>query len=337
MISDERKLVLAIDFNNMVFSSFYGQELINSQGINVNAVKSFFVKIKILREIFNPDYIVVASDLSRERTFRRRLCPTYKAQRKKTDPGIGIQMKIAGQIVALLGFPTLNNELYEADDILGMISRFDESLGMDTVIASSDRDLYQLVSDHTFIMNPRGNDLVDREYIRDNYGLTPEQWIDLKTLQGDPSDNIPGIPGIGQKTALELMHRYGSLDNIYANLNDIPLKIRSRLIVGEPSIPITRELVTIVTDYSLIDMCIEKLYRTEVCEEEVMGVIQDLEIYSLLDVMRYHLLPQPNDRIQVYDRKEVLNATRKSNNSSNGIVRSESQSIPSGAVILSSY
>ncbi len=296
----DRKTVLAIDFNNILFMSYYGQPLINSRGINVNAVKTFFFKLRTFREMFEPDYIVCASDLSRAKTFRRKMYPPYKAQRGASDPNVINQMKYASQMFALLGFQTINNEYYEADDILGMISRMSERNDMDCVIVSSDKDLYQLVTDNTFILSPKNSNLINKEFLMNNYQLTPEQWIELKILQGDRGDNIPGIRGIGNVTALKLMQTYGSIDNIYDNLDKISNKLRELLIGEKNDIQLMRDLVTIVTDYSRIDLTLKDIQRTKPFEAELYDLINELEIHSLTNLMRYNLLPQYNDKIQVY-------------------------------------
>ena len=296
----DRKTVLAIDFNNILFMSYYGQPLINSRGINVNAVKGFFFKLRILRDMFDPDYIVCASDLSRAKTFRRKMYPPYKAQRGTSDPAVIAQMKYASQIFALLGFQTINNEYYEADDILGMISRFSERNDMDCVIVSSDKDLYQLITDHTFILSPKNSELINKEYMMNNYQLTPEQWIELKILQGDKGDNIPGIRGIGNITALKLMQTYGDIANVYNNLDKLTNKVRELLIAGRNDIPLMRDLVTIVTDYSRIDLSMKNIQRVQPFEFELFDLINELEIHSLVNLMKYNLLPQYNDKIQVY-------------------------------------
>lgn len=296
----DRKTVLAIDFNNILFMSYYGQPLINSRGINVNAVKTFFFKLRTFREMFEPDYIVCASDLSRAKTFRRKMYPPYKAQRGASDPNVINQMKYASQMFALLGFQTINNEYYEADDILGMISRMSERNDMDCVIVSSDKDLYQLVTDNTFILSPKNSNLINKEFLMNNYQLTPEQWIELKILQGDRGDNIPGIRDIGNVSALKLMQTYGSIDNIYDNLDKISNKLCELLIGGKNDIQLMRDLVTIVTDYSRIDLTLKDIQRTKPFEAELYDLINELEIHSLTNLMRYNLLPQYNDKIQVY-------------------------------------
>lgn len=289
---EDKKTVLAIDFNNCVFASAYGQPLTNSKGHNVNVIIAFFNKLKMLIDIVNPTYIVFASDLTRERTFRRKLYPGYKAQRKPMDPEIHEQMRTISRLIALLGYPTLNDYTYEADDVLGMISRYNMINGMNTVIISSDRDLYQLVNKHTFIMTPRGDKVIDLSYMNENYKLTPDQWIELKMLQGDRSDNIPGIVGIGPKTALQLMQDFGSIKSIYENIDIIRGKTRELLLLGKDNLEITRKLVTIVTDYTLLDINEEKFKRKEAYPNEIRDILYAIETSSLRPLFFYDLLPQ---------------------------------------------
>lgn len=296
---EDKEIVMAIDFNNVLLMSYFGQPLMNSKGINVNAIKVFFFKLRLLRQIIEPNYIVIASDLKREDTFRRKMYPMYKGNRKPMEGNAIQQMDYAKGILKSLGFPIINNPLYEADDILGMISRLAEDNNMDCVLVSADRDLYQLVTDHTVILNPHNNDYVNPEYMMEKYELTPSQWIDLKILQGDHGDNIPGINGIGSKTALLLMQQFGSIDNIYNNLGNIPDGIRQRLITGKKDIPLTRDLVTVITDYSKLGLTTDNFHRTVPNSNEVFDKVIDLELFSLVNIMQYDLLPQSDDKIKV--------------------------------------
>lgn len=293
---ENKKVVLLIDFNNVLIGSYYGQKLVNSKGVNVNAIKGFFFRIKSLKDMFDPDYIVIANDISREKTFRRKLYKPYKAQRKPLDEDIMIQMRYAQQIAALLGYPFINNELYEADDIAGMAAMFAEENGMDTIISSSDRDLYQLVTDHTFIMSPKNKDLVDKDWMLDQYHLTPDQWIELKMLQGDRSDNIPGIPGIGEVTALKLMIQFGSIENIYNNLDKVNPKIKELLVQNKDVLPLTRELVTIIRDHTKIGLTADMFNRQEIYTHEIFSLLAELELNSLFNVMSYSLIPDKGER-----------------------------------------
>lgn len=286
----DKKIVLGIDFNNMLIGSFYGEKLYNSKGMNVNAIKGFFFRIKLLKDTFNPDYIVFANDLSRERTFRRKLYADYKGKRKELDPEIPKQMEYASHIVNLLGYDFINNEKYEADDVLGMVSKYVNERDMYMIIASSDRDLYQLVTDDTFIFSPRNKELVDKTFMWNKYRLTPDQWIEYKMLNGDTSDNIPGIPGIGEVTAMKLLQTYQNIDNVYNHINALKPSIRDSLLTHKDQLPLTRQLVTIITDHTQIGLTDENLKRKNVMINDVYQAINDLEIYSLIDVMKYSLL-----------------------------------------------
>jgi DNA polymerase-1 len=288
---EQKPIMVVVDFNNMVFGSYYGQPLRNTKGVNINAVKQFFFKMQKLKEIFNPDYIVMARDLSRERTFRRKLFADYKAQRKPMDDDVLQQMRYIQQISALIGYPIISNETYEADDIMGMLSRMGNDNGIDVILVSTDRDLYQLVNDHTVIYNSRNSDIIDRVYIYEKYQLTPEQWIELKMLQGDRSDNIPGVPGIGETTALLLMQEYESIDGIYSHLGYLKSKkVRDLLLAGRDSLELTRELVTIITDYTKINLTMDDVQMKPAFVNDLYAIIAELEIPSLVNVMKYCLL-----------------------------------------------
>lgn len=286
----DKKLVLGVDFNNMLIGSFYGEKLYNSKKMNVNAIKGFFFRIKMLKDTFNPDYIVFANDLSREMTFRRKMYKPYKAQRKPLDPEIGPQMQYASQIVGLLGYQFINNPIYEADDILGMISKYVNEKDMYMVIASSDRDLYQLVNDNTFIFSPKNKELVDKAYMYNRYRLIPEQWVEYKMLLGDTSDNIPGVKGVGEVSALKFMQEFGSIENIYKHLGALKPAIRDALSNSKDMFGLTRDLVTIVTDYTKIGLTDESLQRREPFSNELFQLLDELEIYSLYNIMSYSLL-----------------------------------------------
>lgn len=299
-MNETKPVILVIDFANVAFGCWYSRPEFNEKGENVNAVLKFFQRLKSFKDIFNPTYLVFANDLGRDKTFRRRMYPDYKGTRKEVDPDIKNQTKMISKLCGLLGLPFINNELYEADDIAGMISRWGDSHGFNTVIVTSDRDLYQLVTENTTILSPKKNEFIDVNYILDNYGLTPEQWTDLKILQGDSGDNIPGIKGIGNKTALDLMNRYGSVDNIYAHLDDFSEKLREKLTIGWPTIPLMRDLVTIVTDYKLINLTEEMLWRRSVMTNDIESIIYNNGLHALYPAMYFGLYPQRYDMMEVH-------------------------------------
>lgn len=294
------KIVLCIDFNNVVFMSYYSQPLLNSKNMNVNAIKGFFYKLKSYIETFNPTHIVLCNDISRSKTFRRKMYKAYKSQRKESDPDIVLQMEYVSRLISLLGIPIINNELYEADDLLGMISRLvgDNMEDTDTVIVSSDRDLYQLIDDHTFIMNPKNGEIIDSYWLEDNYKLTPDQWIELKMLQGDRGDNIPGIPGIGEVSALRLITEYTDIENVYKHLNQVKPKISDLLIRHKDDLDLMRKLVTIVTDYKLLDLNVDMLKMKDPIASEILLLLNELELYSLINIFNYDLIPYNGKTIE---------------------------------------
>ena len=200
------------------------------------------------------------------------------------------QIKYARQIGSLLGYPFINHESYEADDILGMISKYAFDNDIDMIIASSDKDLYQLINDNVFIFSPRGKEIIDSTWLQEKYRLNASQWIEMKMLMGDPSDNIPGIGGIGEITAVRLLQQYQTIDNIYNSLGQLKPSLRDALQSGKEKLPLMRELVTIITDYNIIHLQASMLERNEVYADELFKVLEDLELPSLHNVMEYSLL-----------------------------------------------
>ena len=285
-----RNLILGIDFNNLVYSSYYGDKLYNSNMINVNAIQMFFIKLRMLNDTLTPKYIFFANDLSREKTFRRKLYKPYKASRKPTDMDIVTQMKYCLQIAALAGFPFISHIEYEADDILGMVANYAQNNDLDMLIISSDKDLYQLIDDNVCVLSPKNKDMIDRLWLYERYKLTPKQWIDLKILMGDRSDNIPGIEGIGETSALKLLHEFESIDGIFSHMSSVRPVLRDKLEKGKEFIPLMRELVTIKTDYNLIEFNPNQLNRIPPMVDELYNVLRELELYSLFNVMKYSLL-----------------------------------------------
>lgn len=287
----ERKRLLIIDFNNLLYAHYYSKPLINTKGQSVHAIKGFLYRLKNLRDMFDPDYILIARDVSRRKTFRRELYPGYKGTRGTTPDDLIFQSKSTLQILDLMGYPIIGHERYEADDIMGMASKLGSDLDMEVIIVSGDKDLYQLVNDNVSIWSFRLNELVTPQYLSEVYGLTPNQWIDLKILQGDKSDNIPGIPGIGQKTALQLMKGFGSISEIYSNINKLSESFQNKLKLGKDQLQLSRILVTILTDYNILSMSENDFKRKEIFKNEVYNVIAELEIPSLFNVIKYELLP----------------------------------------------
>ena len=289
-MSEERKSVLAIDFKNIFMGGQYGKPLLNSHGFNTQGIRNFFMKLAQLKELINPDYIIMALDTPRAETFRRAMYPKYKSQRRPGDPELGKQLSITKDICNACGFPLLGYHGYEADDILGMVSVLATDNDMNAYIVSTDKDMYQLINDHVYIISPRIDEMITPEYVQKRYELDPRQWVDLKVLQGDRSDNIPGIVGIGETTALQLMHKYGCVDAIYDKISTVKPSCRKLLEDGQEHLDITRKLVTIVTDYKLANLTVHHLKRKHIYPEEVYELLEGLDLGYMWNTFRFNLL-----------------------------------------------
>ncbi len=197
-----------------------------------------------------PDYLAVSFDLGR--TFRHDRFADYKGTREKMPDDLRIQLERINEMVAAFNIPIYTAEGYEADDVLGTVARRAAAQGVNVTIITGDRDLLQLADKHITI-NLAGHKLSEAEdygpdEVKAKYGLTPKAYIDFKALVGDKSDNIPGVSGVGEKTATELLQKYGSLDAIYAHLDEVPARFKNKLEAGHDMAYLSRELATIVTD-----------------------------------------------------------------------------------------
>ena len=217
----DNKLVL-IDGHSLAYRAFHALpvDMKTFQGELTNAIYGFtLMLINVVRDE-KPTHIAVTFD--KGRTFRHDMYPEYKAHRAKMPDEMRSQMARVRQVVETLGIPIFEQEGYEADDLLGTLARQAGELSVDTLIVTGDSDLLQLVDEHTRVLTSRRrfSDTVtyDLEGVRQRYGLSPAQLTDLKALMGDKSDNIPGVRGVGEKTATKLLQQYGSLEAIYAHL-----------------------------------------------------------------------------------------------------------------------
>ena len=251
--------LMAIDGNSIVNRAFFGiRELNAPDGTPTNAVYGFLAILEHLYGELKPDAVCVTFD-RREPTFRHRSYDFYKAQRKPMPEELAVQMPVLKELLDRLGIARLELAGYEADDILGTLSRLCEEAGDECIVVTGDKDSLQLVSDGTTVCNVKtrmGRNetiLYTPERFREEYGFEPAKMVDLKALMGDSSDNIPGVPGIGEKTALDLIRRFGSLENIYRDLPTLDIKdgIRKKLEAGEESARSSFWLATIFREVPL--------------------------------------------------------------------------------------
>ena len=290
---------IIIDGNSILNRAFYGimgnKMLMTPDGTYTNAVYGFLSILFRVMEDINPQYLGVAFDLKAP-TARHKMYEGYKATRKGMPDELASQMPILKEILQAMNIKIIEKEGYEADDILGTLSVKGEKQGFDVTILSGDRDTFQLATDHVTIRIPRTKmgktevDLFDRKKVEEIYGLEPKQLIEVKGLQGDTSDNIPGVPGIGEKTALSLIQKYQSIDNLYDKLekneDDLKGKQRENLVNHKELALLSRTLGTINLEVPLEDSL--EAYKVEKWDEEkVYQIFKELKFNRFIE--RFHL------------------------------------------------
>ncbi len=287
------KLML-IDGNSILNRGFYGLSgssmLTTSTGLYTNAVFAFLNIMNKHIEEENPEYIAVAFDM-RAKTFRHNMFADYKAQRKGMPEELAVQLPLIKEVLSAMNIRIVEQEGFEADDIIGSLSLLAENNNLDVVVITGDRDSFQLISDKTIVMLPstRGGKTetkkFDKNAIQEQYGLTPSQLIDVKGLMGDTSDNIPGVPGVGEKTALNLITSYKSIEGVYEHIDEITKpKLKASLIEYREQAFLSRTLGTICRD---MDCCgeIKELKRENINKSELLKVFRKLEFESLISKM----------------------------------------------------
>lgn len=282
----KKEKFVIIDGNSLANRAFYAIPLLsNSKGIITNAAYGF---TNMLMKIFadeKPDYLAVAFDKGRV-VFRHEEFVQYKAHRKGMPDELRPQMDLIKDILQAMNVAIYEQEGYEADDLIGTMVKWAEEHNWENLIVTGDRDALQLVSEKTRVLLTRKGisemEVFDLQAIKDKYSLTPEQIIDLKGLMGDASDNIPGVPGVGEKTALKLLAQYGSIENIFNNLDDFQgKKLGEKLKENKDQALISKKLATI---YCCVDMKLtsEDLKVQKPNYEELIKIYEELEFKNLL-------------------------------------------------------
>ncbi|MBO8170033.1 MAG: DNA polymerase I [Thermoanaerobacteraceae bacterium] len=280
------KKFLVIDGNSLIHRAFYALPLLqNRRGQYTNAVYGFTnMLLKVLDEQ-QPQYAAVCFDKGKV-TFRHDKFQDYKGHRKATPPELRPQFDLVKQVVAALGISTYELEGYEADDLIGSLVTLADQEGFNSLIVTGDRDALQLVSEGTRVLLTRKGisqlELYDLNAIGEKYGLEPAQLIDVKGLMGDASDNIPGVPGIGEKTALKLIKQYGSLEEVLANIDNISgKKLKERLAQHREQARLSKELATIDRDVP-VKLDLEECVLAEPDYSRVLKLFKELEFTSLI-------------------------------------------------------
>lgn len=279
--------VILIDGNNLLFRSYYataytGNMMKNSKGFPTNALLGF---VNMLNKIINeekPTYIAVGLD--KGRTFRHDSYDAYKAGRIAMPDELRVQFGVAKTIMDNMGIKYFEVNGYEADDIIGTFSSMiDDTLNYKGVIISSDKDLLQLIDDKIEVKLLKTKDFIrmDKKTFIETYGIEPIKIIDLKGLQGDPSDNIPGVKGIGEKTALKLLQEYNSVEGIYVNIDKIGGKLQEKLLADKDSAFMSKQLATIYKEVPL-NVDLNDIKYSGPVVNELIKTYEELEFYSLL-------------------------------------------------------
>ena len=287
--------LMVVDGNSILNRAYYGiRPLSTREGLYTHAVYGFITTLQRLLDEEEPEALCVTFD-RREPTFRHQADADYKAQRKPMPPELAMQLPVMKQVLAAMSVPCYELAGYEADDLIGTISRKCQAAGWDCVIVTGDKDSLQLVTDRTRVklvstrMGQTTTKDMTPETFREQYGFDPIHMIDLKALMGDTSDNIPGVPGVGEKTAMALVQQYGDIDALYRRLPDIDAKpnVIRKLTEGKESARHSYWLATIVTDAPLAFDPAENLRRP--FRPELYDLFLRLEFQKLID--RYHLRP----------------------------------------------
>jgi len=288
---DKKKQILIIDSNALVYRSYYGlPKLKNKKGEIINAIYGFYlILFRVLKEL-NPDFVVATFDLP-DITFRHKEYKEYKSNRIKAPEELYEQIPKIKQLLKIFGIPIFEKKGFEADDIIGTISELiikKEKQEIENVILSGDTDVFQLVNSQTKIYflkngNKNKNFLYDKDAVKEKFqGLLPNQLIDFKALKGDASDNIPGVSGIGEKTAFKLIKEFGDLKNIYLNLDKIDKPVQKRLKEDRDKALFSKKLVEIKKNVP-INFELEKCRWKEYNREKIISSLKEIGLIKLIE------------------------------------------------------
>ncbi len=283
--------VLLIDGHSMAYRAFFAlpaENFTTAQGQHTNAIYGFATMLISLLKEENPSHVAVAFDVSRK-TFRTEIFPEYKANRAKTPDEFRSQMSYLHELVAGFGITQFEVEGYEADDILATITKRAEKEGAEILICTGDRDSFQLVSEATTVLYPkRGVSEMARmtpDAVQEKYGMSADQYPDFAALRGDPSDNLPSVPGVGEKTAAKWIVEFGSLKELIANVDKVAGKAGQSLRDNLDNVIRNRELTQLIHD-APIDLSIDSLKWNGVDEEDVAELFEKLEFRTLKDRLK---------------------------------------------------
>ncbi|CAH1206411.1 DNA polymerase I [Paenibacillus plantiphilus] len=277
---------ILIDGNSIAFRAFYAMPpLTNSAGLHTNAAFGFTTMLLKLLEEHKPTHMLVAFDAGKV-TFRHEGYSEYKGGRAKTPPELSEQFPVIKELLGSFGIAQFELSGYEADDIIGTLTKLADEQKVNTLVVTGDKDMLQLASDHVTIALTRKGvsevELYNPSGIQEKYGLTPLQIIDLKGLMGDASDNIPGIPGVGEKTALKMLHEYGSVEEVLNHIGDLKGKMKEKVEAHQEDARMSKKLATIFREVPLENKAEELLY-SGYDKSQLADMFRKLEFKSLIE------------------------------------------------------
>lgn len=327
-----KKTFLIIDAFGILYRYhfiFLKRPLINSKGQNVSSINGFLRTYFSLINTYPADYTAIALDSSRK-TFRSEIYKAYKENRESMPDDLRSQIPILYNLIDALGITRIVLDNYEADDIIGCIAQNNKKENIKTIIYSPDKDILQLVDDNTSVIaSNKDNELIeyDINMVKEKRGVYPNQIIDLLSLMGDASDNIPGVKGIGEKTALKLLEEYDTLDNIYKNIDSIKGKIQEKLIADKDNAYMSYELATIKREIEELNIDYKEIEKNKINIDEVNKILDDLELKQIRDKINSYIYgsssKKKEEKVQI--SKQTKQETNAEDNTEKTIVVSNAK------------
>ena len=309
------KVLYIVDASAYIHRAYHAiKPLTTSEGIPTNAIYGFIKLINKIKKEKKPNYIAVCFDHP-SKNFRHQLLPSYKANRKQIDEALIKQMPIAREAVKAMHLTLFEQAGFEADDIIGTIAKKAEHEGIKVVIVTGDKDLFQLVNENIHIWNEAKNVMYDINEVFNKYGLYPNKIVDMLALMGDSCDNVCGIKGIGEKTAVKLINTYGSVENIIANADNIKGKISQAIKEGTSNIMLSKQLVQLELNVP-IEFNIEKLKLNENLFEYAQEFLKKYEFYSFIPSKQQNILQSTvfqNTENKPVNQEKIINKEIKNN------------------------
>lgn len=278
---------LIIDGSSLFFRAFYALPLLKTKrGLYTNAIYGFVMMVENAIEKINPSHVAVCFDM-KGKTFRSDIYKDYKGTRQKTPNELEQQWPLVREILGHMNIKILESPVYEADDIAGTLAKLGSEEGFENYLLTGDKDYFQLVNENTKVLFTRKGitdmDIVTVDKIEEDYGIEPLEFIELKALMGDSSDNIPGIYGIGEKTGLKLVRQFHTLENLYDNIDDVSgKKLKEKLVDGKTAAFMSKKLGTIVRDVP-IEESLDDLKKLDYDYEKLSELYREFEFNSMLD------------------------------------------------------